>query len=178
MSTSSTACYEQVDHYTVLGLQPPRRAGDGQITNEALKAAHRRALLLHHPDKVSGQRVPDVTSRVAQTETRFTVDQIVKAYETLANPISKAKYNETLLKRGRTKASSNGTKASSGLDTFDLEDLEYSDSLDSWMKTCRCGGTYQVNGSQLEDAGPDGEIIVGCNGCSLCINVVFDILEE
>jgi len=171
---------EQVDYYTILGLQPPRRLDDSSYTNEALKAAYRRALLSNHPDKVPRQHIATDNARVTYSNGRPTVDQIAKAYETLANPISRKEYHETLLERKHANVLDNTdrTKVNPGLDTFDLEELEYHDSLHAWAKPCRCGGTYQVKENQLEGAGSDGEVIVGCNGCSLYIKVAFGILDE
>lgn len=159
----------QDDYYTILGLPVPPGIQDTTSTPETLKTAYRRALLRHHPDR-----------KPAERPTRaFTIDQITEAYNTLANPSSRLKYNEVLSKQIYGSGLPKGAERSA-VETFDLEDLEFHESGkgSTWEKSCRCGSTYQVNERQLEAAASDAEIVVGCRGCSLSIRVTFDAVEE
>lgn len=158
----------QDDLYTILGL-PITHAQDTTLAPETLKIAYRKALLQHHPDRKSAQ----------QPANTFTVDQIIEAYETLTNPATRLKYHEALSKQSSNSGLAKSTERSA-VETFDLEDLEFQESAQGalWEKSCRCGSTYQVNEKQLEEAASDGEIVVGCRGCSLHIKITFDTVEE
>lgn len=159
----------QDDYYTILNLTIPSSLQDTTTNSETLKTAYRKALLQHHPDRKSTE----------QTATIFTVDQILQAYETLANPATRLKYDEILLKQGHGQGLAKGVERSA-VETFDLEDLQYHETSTGgvWEKSCRCGSTYQVNEKQLEEVASDGEIVVGCRGCSLSIKITFDAVEE
>lgn len=159
----------QDDYYTILGLSIPHYPHDTTVSPESLKSAYRKALLLNHPDRNPAQ----------QPATSFTVDQIIQAYETLANPASRLKYYEALSKQTSNSGLAKGTERSA-VETFDLEELQYRESAQGgvWERPCRCGSTYQVNEKQLEEVASDGEIVVGCRGCSLSIKITFDAVEE
>jgi len=171
MSPSVARSNEKADYYTVLGL-----SGATQLSPDILRTAYRRALLLHHPDKVVAQKAIQESREVPKHH--FTIDQIAEAYATLSDPVLKSSYDEGLL---RTKArlvanerSGNGT----GLETFDLEDLEFDDSSQKWSRKCRCGGSYSVSEQELEEVASEGEVVAGCHGCSLCIRITFDTASE
>lgn len=159
----------QDDYYTILGLPIPQNLQDSIITPEALKSAYRKALLQHHPDRKSEEEKANL----------FTVDQVIEAYDTLSNPGSRHRYYEILSQRRSKSGLAKGVERSA-VETVDLEDLQYQDSPQGeiWEKPCRCGSTYQVSEKQLEEAASDGEIVVGCRGCSLAIKVVFGAVEE
>lgn len=103
-------------HYAVLGLPgPPARP-----TGEAIRAAYRRALLRHHPDKrilasasaeLKGTDLIDSTTNqidlthpsptyspaVASASASVSVDQIITAYRLLSDPATRATYDRALL---------------------------------------------------------------------------------
>lgn len=159
----------QDDYYTILNLPIPFSLQNTTTNSETLKTAYRKALLQHHPDRKPKE----------QTATTFTVDQILQAYETLANPATRLKYDETFLKQRNVQGLAKDVERSA-VETLDLEDLQYQETSTGgvWDKSCRCGSTYQVNEKQLEEVASDGEIVVGCRGCSLSIKVTFDAVEE
>lgn len=181
MSSTDEPAKQEPDCYTILGLPLPAHSSSATISNDALKASYRRTLLQHHPDKASTQRSQgDEKGHLALID-RFTVDQIVQAYETLSDPVSREAYNQRLDKARRDTVVSQQTDAkkfaASTTETFDLEELNYEDDKQLWVRSCRCGDSYQVTEAQLEKAATDGEIIVGCHGCSLSIRVMFQVVE-
>ena len=153
------------NHYRVLGLSFPT-----QVSSHDIKAAYRRALLLNHPDK-SGL---ETTS----SRSTFTVDQIAWAYQVLSNPSSRKAFDETLT---AVSASSLPTKTKplTGLDTLDLDDLDYDKSSSIWFHSCRCGSQkgYIITEEDLEREADHGEVIMGCKGCSLHILVTFALSD-
>ena len=103
-----------MDHYEVLNLPKPR-PGVISISNQDIRRAYRRALLLHHPDKRTntmqptmsidddeegrmshGRRRPETNARLPPTDT-VSIDQITLAYRTLMNPARRADYDRQLL---------------------------------------------------------------------------------
>ncbi|GAB6019384.1 DnaJ (Hsp40), sub C, member 2 [Chamberlinius hualienensis] len=75
--------WKNQDHYAVLGLKKFRNAA----SNDLLKKAYRKKVLLHHPDKRKsrGEKVLDADSDY------FTC--ITKAYEILGNPTKRCSYD-------------------------------------------------------------------------------------
>lgn len=157
------------DYYTILGLPIPQNSQD-TVTSKTLKSAYRKALLQNHPDRAPSEQPTRV----------FTVDQIIKAYETLANSTSRFEYHGVLLTQSKTASGLSKGVERSAVETVDLEDLQYQETSQGgglWEKSCRCGSKYEVNEKQLEEAASDGEIVVGCRGCSLAIKVTFAVEE-
>ncbi|KAK5943592.1 hypothetical protein PMZ80_004600 [Knufia obscura] len=176
MSPSVAKSSEKSDYYTILGLPVPKRPGTAQLPLDTLKSAYRRTLLLHHPDKVAAQQA---SQKAALSPDRyFTVDQIAEAYETLSDPVSRSRYDEDLLKNKARLLARGRSKSGAGLETFDLEDLDYNDSSQKWSKKCRCGGSYSVSEQELEEVASEGEVVATCHGCSLCIRIIFDTVDE
>nr|XP_050028030.1 dnaJ homolog subfamily C member 2-like [Dermacentor andersoni] len=75
--------WKSQDHYRVLGLQGKRYAA----TDHDIKKAHRRKVLLHHPDKrrTEGEQVRDLD--------RDYFSCITRAYEILGNPVRRRSYD-------------------------------------------------------------------------------------
>ena len=172
----------RIDYYSVLGILPTGSAGEPELSAEILKSAYRRTLLQHHPDKAFTQRASGIRSDIKPPGVRYTIDEIVQAYQVLADPAAKSAYDKTLLEQRRKgRLSANNTAKAfgrSGFEALDLEDLDYEESSSTWSRKCRCGSAYRVDEQQLEGAADDGELIVGCQGCSLCIKVIFQAVEE
>lgn len=67
---------------------------------------------------------------------------------------------------------------------MDLDDLDSDESAatgeTTWFKPCRCGNErgFVFGEADLEEAGDLGELIVGCQDCSLWLRVCFAIVEE
>jgi len=175
MLPSGTKLNQEGDHYSVLGLRAPQRAGTAYPEADTLKSAYRRALLLHHPDKVTGQEVAQGPRD--NPKQHLTVDQIAQAYKTLADPVSRSRYDEDRLKKARL-GTSNEFQQGIGLETIDLEDLDYNTLSQNWSRKCRCGGTYSVSEHELEEVALEGEVIASCHGCSLCIKITFATVDE
>ena len=156
------------DHYEVLGLSTHRY--DVDLPASRLRDAYKRALLLHHPDKEVEARRGDVPANA-----EVTVDDVAQAYKTLSNPEERKQYDQML--RMKASTDSGDRVHHTGLEIVDLEDLEYDDGTQAWVRPCRCGsdGGFIVTEDELERQAKDGELVVGCKGCSLWIKVLFAV---
>ncbi|KIX97699.1 uncharacterized protein Z520_06477 [Fonsecaea multimorphosa CBS 102226] len=172
-------------HYDVLQL-PRRPEQFHRLSKDDIKAAYRRALLIHHPDKAPSTTknvsLRTLQSNGASTPTPvYSIDDIVVAYEVLSDSKRRAEYDRTLNPAvsfgGNNEGGEKGTHI--GVEIYDLEDLKFDESQGIWSKSCRCGDEqgYTVTESDLEKEAQQGEIYVGCRGCSLFIKVLF-ALEE
>ncbi|KIW94711.1 uncharacterized protein Z519_04688 [Cladophialophora bantiana CBS 173.52] len=172
-------------HYDVLHLsRHPEQSH--HLSKDDVKAAYRRALLIHHPDKAPATTkdasLKSLRNNGASTPIPvYSIDDIVVAYEVLSDPAKRAEYDRTL-DRGvnfdwKGKSDEKGTHI--GVEVYDLEDLKYDEFQTIWSKSCRCGDEqgYIVTESDLEKEAQQGEVYVGCRGCSLFIKVLF-ALEE
>lgn len=154
----------EADHYEVLDLASHQY--EAVLSPSLLRHAYKRALLLHHPDKDAGARSGQVT-----------IDDITQAYKTLSDPEQRKDYDRTL--RKTIGSDSCHRVHHTGLETMDLEDLNYHEDSNVWSRSCRCGvdGGFLVAESDLERQAKDGELVVGCKGCSLWIRVLFAVEE-
>jgi diphthamide biosynthesis protein 4 len=151
---------ERPDYYQLLGLQHNRTAA--VLSSEETKAAYRRALLQHHPDK---QFVKPVTNGKAVS---VTVDDIALAYKVLSEPSLRAEYDRWINSQDANGDVKNRVHRT-GLETVDLDDLTFDPASALWTRSCRCGEEkgYVVTETELQKNVEDGELIVGCKGCSL-----------
>jgi diphthamide biosynthesis protein 4 len=159
-------------HYQILQLSPK----DESINLLKLKLAYRRALLLHHPDK-SHRSSPKNSRSLSPTSVHaYSVDRIIEAYNTLSNATSKANYDSLLARDTSRSSTTLESKNHAGVETFDLEELVYSEARSTWSRKCRCGDDtgYLLTELDLNNESERGEIYVGCKGCSLSIRVLFD----
>ena len=152
------------DHYAILDLPFTNKALDEKI----VKVAYRRALLLHHPDK-SGPA----------SKSKPTVDQITVAYKTIIDPAARSEYDRTRA-LNVSSATARNQSGHSGLETVDLDDLLYDEARGTWYRNCRCGRdhAFVVTEEELENNIEYGEILTGCQGCSLWLRVTFAVAEE
>jgi diphthamide biosynthesis protein 4 len=173
---------ETATHYEILDLPAPLQ-NEPTISAQILRAAYRRALLRHHPDKSSK---PTLNLK-PQSGAPFTVDQITHAFRTLSDPQARAAYNASLALQHHTVADGLGGKSSegwkTGIETVDLDDLAGSEEEakeQTWYKSCRCGEErgFVVTEGDLEDAVREGEVTVGCRGCSLWLRVLFGVVVD
>lgn len=67
-----------------------------------------------------------------------------------------------------------------GIETVDLDDLEVDEAQGIWYRSCRCGDErgFLIKEADLEEAAEDGEVSVGCRGCSLWLKVLFGVVED
>jgi diphthamide biosynthesis protein 4 len=183
---TTTTSKKTPNYYTTLSLSS--RKYDPTLTPAEVKAAYKRALLQHHPDKKS-------TSSPPQSRNNITIDSIALAYKILSSPSLKAEYDSHLQQASRSHNNkTNNTNPDSededeesgiifrtGLETVDLDDLGFVEDSkaddETWTRSCRCGddGGFVVTEKELEANAEDGEVIVGCRGCSLWLRVLFGV---
>ncbi|ETI26998.1 hypothetical protein G647_10097 [Cladophialophora carrionii CBS 160.54] len=167
-------------YYDVLRLS---RHDLGGLSKDDIRAAYRQALLTHHPDKVPGANRKGVLKAHPDEapNTRYTIDEIVLAFETLSDPIKRVEYDRSLQDVGELGWKQvNGQKGThTGVEVYDLEDLVYAEVSNTWFKGCRCGDEqgYILTEPDLEREKQHGELYVGCRGCSLFIKVQFAVDE-
>lgn len=155
------------NYYQLLNL-PSKSA----LSQENLKQAYRKALLAHHPDK----RSPNPASKV------ITIDDVALAYKTLSDLQLRAEYDawlESVGDKNIDQGPASNKPRHTGLETVDLDDLAFDDVNETWSRSCRCGEAmgFVVTSAELEKQVGDGEIIVGCRGCSLWLRILFGIEE-
>ena len=152
------------DYYTILNLH----CADKVLDKKTVKQAYRRALLLHHPDKSS-----------RNTKLAPTVDDLTIAYKTLIDPVARSDYDRSRILRS-TESSAYNKSFHTGLETVDLDDLSYGESEGTWSRSCRCGNdrAYIIREEELEKNIEYGEIVTGCQGCSLWLRVTFAVAED
>ena len=165
-----------LNYYELLDLEA--RQYEPLLSLQEVKAAYRRALLQHHPDKNPSR---SVRTENASQNPSTTVDDIALAYKVLSEPPLRAEYDRWLrsndLKRGS--GSHDDKTRYTGLETVDLDDLVFDELSGLWSRGCRCGDEkgYIVSEAELERNVEDGELIVGCKGCSLWLRVLFGTEE-
>ncbi len=174
MSPSGT---KDIDHYSLLALPSP---GYGHsVSTQDIKLAYRRALLRHHPDKSKPPLASSTSSHITAI-VKLPISDITTAYQTLLNPTSRAEYDRLLLLQpGKAVSKSRGGQSAetfrSGLEAVDLDDLDYDEVDNIWYRSCRCGERrgFVVTEQDLEAEAKHGELMIGCRGCSLWLNVLF-----
>ncbi|KAL2427334.1 hypothetical protein ABEF95_011824 [Exophiala dermatitidis] len=176
MSSNNTprARGKQYTHYDVLSLS--RHRTRDSLSNDEVKAAYRRALLLHHPDKIFQSGAASKLSN-ARPVPLYSIDEIVVAYEVLADPERRAAYDQALIQEEASGGCDRGTHI--GVESYDLEDLPYDEANNIWYRHCRCGDErgYILTEADLEKESEQREVYVGCRGCSLFIKVLFELAE-
>ena len=164
----------QKSHYDVLRLRP-----SSNLHSEDVKIAYHKALLAHHPDRLT-------SSSSHTTSSNPSVDEIVSAYKVLSDSKLRAGYDRSLATKRQGKLSAQPVSlAHEGIESYDLEDLTYHEEINKWSRSCRCGDEegYIVTEAELDDAdrqqcnerSNQREVLMGCQGCSLCIRVTFAV---
>ncbi|KAJ5526209.1 hypothetical protein N7494_012859 [Penicillium frequentans] len=173
------------DYYRVLEL-PFSSNSATPLSNLQIKLAYHKALLKHHPDKAgavakqSGLADSPSTSSnfysTSKTDQRsYTIDEITTAYKTLSDPQLRAEYDRSL-RLNRAKFAEDTTEVfHTGLETVDLDDMDYDEEDGSWYRGCRCGDErgFSVTENHLESSMDHGEVVIGCVGCSLYMKILF-----
>ena len=152
---------------------------------EDVKSAFHRALLRHHPDKqhlTASTLTPKPLTEEAPEAESYSIDEIIAAYQTLADPARKAAYDANLNQGIKNTESIEGCErtAHPGIEVHDLDDLTYDEAHRQWTLSCRCADVqgYVVSEEDLERASGEGEIYVGCQGCSLFVKITFSVVEN
>ncbi|KFY14643.1 hypothetical protein V491_05971 [Pseudogymnoascus sp. VKM F-3775] len=137
-----------------------------QTWKELLKAAYRKSLLQHHPDKVQQVCSPEHGSTKAtnkQPSSAYTVDQITKAYSIISTPKLREDYDRELALQPQQTGEfgaqqKNGFRT--GVEIVDLDDLEFDEREPLWFRSCRCGDDrgFLIREEDLEEAADDGEL--------------------
>ncbi|RDW77148.1 hypothetical protein BP6252_05201 [Coleophoma cylindrospora] len=165
-------------HYQILGI-PKALQDDPTLSGQTIRSAYRRALLQHHPDKSKSQS-PN-TLKSTETET-YTIDQISHAFSTLSNPKRKTEYDNELKILAVTANREHGEKDvfRTGVEVVDLDEMQVDEAQNTWYRSCRCGDDrgFLVREEDLEEAVDEGEISVGCRGCSLWLKVLFGVMDD
>lgn len=162
------------DHYSVLGLPRPTTKDSTAVSPSDIKKAYHRALLISHPDKTASRK-GEATAVVSADQ----VEKVIQAYKVLSNPTTKTAYDNELV-RSLKWSQPSAKSAFDGVESYDLEELDYNSDKQSWRLDCRCGNTrgYEVTEAQLEGASTDGEVLVQCAGCSLMIRILFETTAD
>jgi diphthamide biosynthesis protein 4 len=158
-----------VDVYRVLGLDGKRNGKP--ITADELRQAYKRALLTHHPDKHAA--VPSARVRLA------TIDDIAEAYRILGNAQLRAQYDRESKPLQSSDDLADDAVRHTGMETMDLEELDFDEDSQTWSRQCRCGSSpaFVVEEAELENHVEYGELITGCKGCSLWLKVLFSVAD-
>lgn len=163
------SCSVDPTYYEILDLH----FGQNQkpFSNQDIKLAWRRALLVAHPDKAK------TVSKEASFRPRYTVDQITTAYNTLSDPLTRAEYDKSARFTSSNYPADKADVFHTGLETVDLEDMTYDDDHQAWHRSCRCGEFqgFSVTEDELEKESESGEILTGCRGCSLWLRILFAV---
>ena len=136
---------QKLDFYQLLSIS--KNASMAQI-----KSAYHRALLQSHPDKKKSSEPIDIAL-------------IKEAYSTLSNPQLRAEYD------ARHSYSAAPPRPAQ---VVSLEDFEEVEAEESWRYTCRCGGSYFITSTLMDE----GEHLIACNSCSEVVWVGYELVES
>lgn len=114
----------------------------------------------------------------------ISVDRISEAYRILSDPASRAVYDKELkLRRKGTHQAGQREDFQTGIETLDLDDFNQDENETEadagWYRSCRCGNDrgFSFTESDLELESDTGELVVGCQDCSLWIRVHFSVVD-
>lgn len=165
-----------MSHYAILDME--ERQHDPSLTQQDVKQAYKRALLLHHPDKERRTESHTAVRDARASQEAVSIDAIAIAFKTLSDPSLRAEYDREL-RLSQKKEGNSGQQKSyhTGLDTVDLDDLAYHETTSTWTRACRCGqkAGFVVSEEELEKHADLGELVTGCRGCSLWLRVLFGV---
>ncbi|KAL1669513.1 hypothetical protein GGF50DRAFT_44084, partial [Schizophyllum commune] len=126
-----------------------------------LKDAYHRALLTHHPDKAHGPNSQQIA-----------VSVIKEAYETLASPVKRERYDRSL---ARKKTQHGGPRPAQVISLEDFDAIGEDDNEELvWTNNCRCGGVYRISETDMEA----GKHLIACDDCSEVVWVGYELAED
>ncbi|KAK2023965.1 hypothetical protein LX32DRAFT_599673 [Colletotrichum zoysiae] len=189
MSPSPVDPGEGHTYYMILGITRKLLQEQAAEPQQIIKRAYHRALLQNHPDKYKKVQTPNTASVTFNNShtgnTAFTIDQISTAYKVLSDPRSRAEYDRSLDLAPNNQGLKRGEQAfQTGIENVDLDDLDFDESggpdAECWYRSCRCGNPrgFLFTEADLEEAGENGELLVGCQDCSLWMKVHFAIISD
>lgn len=148
--------------YQVLGIYRSDPKSYKSVQPFEIKQGYHAALLENHPDKMR--------------EATISIPVIKSAYSVLSDPLKRGEYDRKLA------TGFGGLSVPRATGVVDLADLKCSEEDPdnfTWTRECRCGddGGYILRESDLEANGTATSIVVQCIGCSLWIEVQYDIEE-
>ncbi|KAI2638045.1 hypothetical protein GGS21DRAFT_538331 [Xylaria nigripes] len=189
--------------YEVLSLTPKHLEDQLPSTQQKIiKQAYHKALLKHHPDKKpqdspnpSPSTLPQAPSSPKHTQSKssssvsrsrptYTIDQIQHAYSVLSDARQRGEYDRELLLASSLTSPARkhaiSTRFHTGIETVDLDDLEFDEQTGLYYGPCRCGNErgFQFTEEQLAEYEDDLVLTVQCLDCSLWMRVLFDTAEE
>ncbi|POR32046.1 Diphthamide biosynthesis protein 4 [Tolypocladium paradoxum] len=173
---------EPATHYKVLGLTPSILDTTTHDPSTLVKRAYHRALLRNHPDKAaSTTNEPIPSSSTSPQKSAYTIDQISQAFTVLSSPTQRTAYDASLrLSHSLPGSGAGATTFQTGVENVDLDDLPFDDAEERWYRSCRCGNDrgYSFGEADLMEAGDEGVLMVGCQGCSLWLRVHFAVVDD
>jgi len=129
---------------------------DETVTVEELRRSYQRLILRYHPDKLA-------VSASASSSTEFV--RIQTAWETLRDATSRQQYDQQLkVQRERERVA-----VSDEIPLCEFSVEQRLDSARQYTYPCRCGMRFSITQQQLEF----GFELVGCEGCSLHVRVLY-----
>ncbi|KAK7522121.1 uncharacterized protein IWZ02DRAFT_123728 [Phyllosticta citriasiana] len=175
MAPACTVLPASFNAYRILSLPSPRQTASRPPSTADIKAAYRRALLTHHPDKAGGLsgNYTDTSGSSARrsntggsTAPAFSVDDITLAYKTLSSPTERAAHDRALRLSNNNGGGSGSGKGGDdaetdaeeqfrlGLEVWDLDELAWDEAQGLWWRGCRCGEErgFVVHEGDLERA--------------------------
>ena len=161
------------DYYQILGLDDSRTKS--LISPSDVKKAYRKALLYYHPDKQTSGLI-----RLSTNEPVPSIDEITNAYKVLSDPASRTKYDRELrLQRPDDDGAGTVSTRHTGMETVDLEELDFDEDRECWTRPCRCGNqpAFVITEAELGKNADYGELVTGCKGCSLWLKVLFSVAD-
>lgn len=156
--------------YQVLGFDKPSAQEYAEIPPDKIKQAYHSSLLAHHPDK-------QLSSPTTPANASHLIPALKSAYAVLSDPAQRSAYDKTLSRPGSL--SSAPRSAGAVIDLAAMHCDETDPDQIKWTRPCRCGdaGGYVLTETDLEANGSARAIMVQCAGCSLWIEVVYDVEE-
>ncbi|KAK4615518.1 Diphthamide biosynthesis protein 4 [Fulvia fulva] len=162
-----------MNYYQILGLDNSRNGKP--LPASEVRQAYKQALLYHHPDKQAGG-----TARASIGSQVPSIDDITKAYKVLSDPASRSEYDRELrLQRPEDDEMGKLNTRHTGMETVDLEELDFDEDSECWTRPCRCGNqpAFVISEAELEKNADYGELVTGCKGCSLWLKVLFSVAD-
>lgn len=99
----------------------------------------------------------------------------------LSVPKKRAQYDIELKLQSSAEDQGQGKQTfKTGIEIADLDDLGYDEAENVWYKGCRCGDErgFLIREADLEEVADEGELGVGCRGCSLWLKVLFGVADD
>lgn len=170
------ATLQSPTHYEILNLTPSI-INDSADHAKLIKKAYHRALLHNHPDKHPKSQA---SSKFTNTKELYSVDQITTAFTVLSSPRQRTEYDAQLHQAQALSGGGPGQRFQTGVENVDLDDLPYDEETDRWYRSCRCGNErgYLFGEEDLMDVEDEGELMVGCQDCSLWLRVHFAVVDD